>query len=104
MMGHMSLRQLFGLLTGFILLAFCFFSGFAWLRMEQLQVSGPIYQKVVQGKDLVADILPPPAYIIEANLLAHQLAFVTSSEQKNLIAQVEQLQRDFIARNQFWQQ
>lgn len=103
-MGHMSLRQLFGLLTGFILLAFCLFSGFAWLRMEQLQVSGPTYQKVVQGKDLVADILPPPAYIIEANLLAHQLAFVTSSEQKGLITQVEQLQRDFVARNQYWQQ
>ncbi|HRH76101.1 MAG TPA: hypothetical protein PK129_02045, partial [Cellvibrionaceae bacterium] len=94
MMGPMSLRQLFGLLTGFILLAFCLFSGFAWLRMEQLQVSGPTYQKVVQGKDLVADVLPPPAYIIEANLLAHQLAFVTSSEQKTLLSQVEQLQRD----------
>lgn len=103
-MGHMSLRQLFGLLTSFILVAFCLFSGFAWLRMEQLQVSGPTYQKVVQGKDLVADILPPPAYIIEANLLAHQLAFVTGSEQKALIAQMEQLQRDFVARNQFWQQ
>lgn len=103
-MGHMSLRQLFGLLTGFILVAFCFLSGFAWLRMEQLEVSGPIYQKVVQGKDLVADVLPPPAYIIEANLVAHQLAFVTSSEQKNLIAQIEHLQRDFVARNQFWQQ
>ena len=49
-MGPMSLRQLFGLLTGFILLAFCLFSGFAWLRMEQLQVSGPTYQKVVQGQ------------------------------------------------------
>ncbi len=104
MMGHMSLRQLFGLLTGFILVAFCLFSGFAWLRLEQLQISGPTYVKVVQGKDLVADILPPPAYIIEANLLVHQLAFVTSSEQKTLIAQVEQLQRDFVARNQFWQQ
>ena len=45
MMGPMSLRQLFGLLTGFILLAFCLFSGFAWLRMEQLQVSGAYLSK-----------------------------------------------------------
>ncbi|RZA01535.1 MAG: hypothetical protein EOO68_10330, partial [Moraxellaceae bacterium] len=103
-MGHMSLRQLFGLLTGFILFAFCLFSGFAWMRMEQLQISGPIYQAVVQGKDLVADILPPPAYIIEANLLAHQLPLASSSEQKVIIGQVDQLRRDFLARNQYWQQ
>lgn len=102
-MGHMSLRQLFGFLTGFILIAFCFFSGFAWMRMEQLQVNGPIYHAVGQGKDLVADILPPPAFIVEANLLAHQLTFVTSSEQASLLAQLEHLQRDFVTRNQFWQ-
>ena len=28
------------------------------------KVHGPYYNRIVQGKDLIADILPPPNYII----------------------------------------
>lgn len=102
-MRNLSLKWLFGLLTSFILIAFCIFSGFAWTRMEYVQVNGPIFKSVVQGKDLVADILPPPVFIIEANLLAHQLTFATSKDHAALMAQLEQVQKDFAARKQFWQ-
>ncbi|MPZ39062.1 MAG: hypothetical protein GEU95_13550 [Rhizobiales bacterium] len=37
---------------------------------HQICVGGPTYTKIIQGKDLVADILPPPAYIIESYLEA----------------------------------
>jgi methyl-accepting chemotaxis protein len=100
---NLSLKWLFGLLTSFILIGFSVFSGFAWMRMEYLQINGPIYKSVVQGKDLVADILPPPVFIIEANLLAHQATFATSKDQAALMAQLEQVQKDFAARKQFWQ-
>ena len=40
------------------------------LSFNQLHVGGPVYTKIVEGKDLVADILPPPAYVIEAYLEA----------------------------------
>ncbi len=36
-------------------------------------INGPLYKKVVQLKDLIADILPPPAYIIESHLVVHEL-------------------------------
>ena len=45
-----------------------------WRTLEVLKVNGPIYAKIVDGKDVVADILPPPMFIVEANLLAHQMA------------------------------
>ena len=38
------------------------------LVLEQLSIGGPVYQQLVTGKDLVADILPPPEYVIEAYL------------------------------------
>ncbi|HDZ74706.1 MAG TPA: methyl-accepting chemotaxis protein [Aurantimonas coralicida] len=36
--------------------------------LERLKVNGPLYGHIVQSKDLLADILPPPEYIIEPYL------------------------------------
>ncbi|WP_269532534.1 methyl-accepting chemotaxis protein [Chitinimonas sp. BJYL2] len=47
-----------------------------WLAASQanrLMVGGPIYRDIKQAQDLVADILPPPAYLVETHLLAHEL-------------------------------
>lgn len=42
--------------------------------LSQLKVNGPVYERVIAGKDLIADILPPPAYVIEAFLEASLIA------------------------------
>ena len=39
---------------------------------ERIKVNGTIYQEIVRGKDLIADILPPPEYIIESYLILLQ--------------------------------
>ena len=36
--------------------------------LERIKISGPLYAEIITGKDLVADILPPPEYIIESYL------------------------------------
>jgi methyl-accepting chemotaxis protein len=36
-------------------------------------VNGPVYQEIVYGKDLIADILPPPLYIVESYMLANEI-------------------------------
>jgi hypothetical protein len=33
---------------------------------RQLRIGGPLYSQIKLGNDLVADILPPPEYIVEA--------------------------------------
>ena len=38
--------------------------------LQHLKVGGPLYDKIKLGNDLVADILPPPEYVIEAYLEA----------------------------------
>jgi hypothetical protein len=55
------------------------------------KVNGPIYRQIIQGKDLIADILPPPEYIIESYLVALQAQDQTpgkqlETQQKNLTA------------------
>jgi uncharacterized phage infection (PIP) family protein YhgE len=42
--------------------------------LNELQVNGPLFQRIAKNKDLVADILPPPAYIIKLHLTVVQLS------------------------------
>jgi Methyl-accepting chemotaxis protein (MCP) signalling domain len=49
-------------------------------------VRGPMYRQLAQGQELVADVLPPPAYVIEAYLVALELARAEDpAEQQRLI-------------------
>ena len=38
--------------------------------LSQLKVGGPLYNQIKLGNDLIADILPPPEYVIKSYLEA----------------------------------
>jgi methyl-accepting chemotaxis protein len=54
------------------------------------------------GKDVVADILPPPLYLIETHLTAYQLLDTPVAERKALAEKFKQLRKDFDDRNSYW--
>ena len=58
--------------------------------------------KMGEGKDVVADILPPPLFIIEAQLTAYDLAAASEAQRPKLLEKLQQLKKDYVARNQFW--
>ena len=58
---------IFGLITAVGLLAVLLTSGYA---LQQLRIGGPLYSQIKLGNDLIADILPPPEYVLEAYLEA----------------------------------
>ena len=63
---------------------------------SKARVDGDIYNRIVQGKDVLADVLPPPAYVIESYLVALQLSDTTDkSEADALRAQLARLRREF---------
>ena len=67
----------------------------------KLKVGGPIYNQIVLGKDLVADILPPPEYIIESYLevtLALNDPATVEAHRKKLV----QLKKDYEDRRDYW--
>jgi len=80
--------------------------GYAVLSREAVltvKVGGPIYKEVVQNKDLIADILPPPEYILETYLVAHQLAAATDpAEVGKLVERVKTLKSDYDTRHDYW--
>lgn len=71
--------------------------------LSQLKVSGPVYNGIIDGKDLVADILPPPLYVVEAYMLATEA--VLDPGKADLAAEkIERLEADYQVRRQYWQQ
>lgn len=54
------------------------------------------------GKDVAADILPPPLYVIEAHLAAYQMLDAPVAERQKLADKLLQLKKDFDDRNAFW--
>ena len=96
----LRLKLLLGVgVTGF---AFALFAVLAWSTIGATKVNGPAYKQIVAGKDLVADVLPPPEYIVEANLVVHQLATAPASEVENLAARLQVLRKDFEDRHAYW--
>ena len=88
-----------------VLIAVCI-AGFALLFLQGQVALRSVEQAAVQmgdGKDIVADILPPPLYIIEAHLVAYQLLDEPLAERAVLAEQFKQLKKDYAERNAYWQ-
>lgn len=92
-----NIQALFGACVFFLVLAVAGIFGYAHLN---LRIGSPSYQRIVAGKDLVADVLPPPEYIIEAYLEANMIErFGVDAKRK---AKLSQLRHDFDDRRVFW--
>jgi methyl-accepting chemotaxis protein len=89
---------LFGIVAALGLAALLFTSGHA---LKQLRVGGPLYTQIKLGNDLIADVLPPPAYVLEAYLEAT----LALREPETVVARTErllQLRKDYDERREFW--
>ncbi len=93
--------QLYLLMTAF-LCTFALGAALVYRGMGEVQVGGPIYQRLVQGKDLIADILPPPEYLVESYLLVLEMNRADASALSGLIERSQRLRREFETRHQFW--
>jgi methyl-accepting chemotaxis protein len=75
--------------------------GTSFYGLSQLKVGGPLYTQLKLGNDLVADILPPPEYVIEAYLEAT----LALREPESLAARRDrliQLRKDYDDRHEYW--
>lgn len=88
----------FGIVTALGLSAVIITSQYS---QQQLRVGGPLYDKIKLGNDLIADILPPPEYVIEAYLEA-TLAMREPSTADERVKRLAQLRKDYDERREFW--
>ncbi|HMV63749.1 MAG TPA: PAS domain-containing methyl-accepting chemotaxis protein [Rhodocyclaceae bacterium] len=66
-------------------------------------VDGDRFGRIVQGKDLLADILPPPAYIIESYLVAREMRDQQGAELDAARSRLLKLKQEYDERHAVWQ-
>lgn len=70
---------------------------------SRFRVNGPVYESIVSQKDLLADILPPPLYVIETYLVALQLLGETDpAARAKSVERIGALKADFATRTTYW--
>ncbi|UWU24679.1 methyl-accepting chemotaxis protein (plasmid) [Rhizobium sp. CB3060] len=77
-------------------------TGLQQVALNRLKVNGPIYEQVVNGKDLVADILPPPLFVVESYMLALEASDFPEVAEANA-AKIAKLHLDYNERRAYWQ-
>ncbi|WP_081161774.1 methyl-accepting chemotaxis protein [Ensifer aridi] len=75
--------------------------GIKTYAFDKLRVNGPVYTRVVYGKDLIADILPPPLYTVESYMLAMEAVSNPELAKANL-NKIETLKQAYDDRRAYW--
>ena len=104
LLRQLKLSARLAVLIAIFAMGFVLSGGWAFKTLNLLKVNGPIYERIVQGKDLIADVLPPPEYIIESYLLALQLSRAADTGRQQALAErMRGLKTQFDERHVFWQ-
>ena len=102
-LSQFKLSHRFAIMISLFVAGFIIFGAWSFKTIDDLKVNGPLYQRIVQGKDLIADILPPPEYILESYLVSLQLAAASDKpEQDALVTRLTTLKTDYDTRHAFW--
>jgi methyl-accepting chemotaxis protein len=88
----------FGIFLALSVLALC---AVAWIALEQVRIGSTAYQHIAANKDLTADILPPPLYLVDAHLAVQEIeaAPAVTPQYK---ARLARMHRDYDSRLAFW--
>ena len=99
----MSLRMKLLSLIGLCALAFIVFGLVSWTTIDKVKINGETYNRIVQEKDLIADVLPPPEYLVEAYLVIHQMIEETDDTKlKELVQKSKKLREEYDERHKYW--
>ena len=100
---NLKIRTKLIILVSLFVLGFIGFGFIAINTIDIVKVNGAIYKNIIQGKDLMADILPPPEYIIETYLSAMQLLGETDKTKiEEMIKTLKSLKKDYQDRHDYW--
>ncbi|MGZ4981769.1 MAG: methyl-accepting chemotaxis protein [Methylobacter sp.] len=93
----------FTIILSTLVIGFSLFGFATFKAMNTVNLDGSIYQRIIQDKDIIADVLPPPEYIIESYLVALQLTQATNPDEINaLVARFQELKTEYESRHRYW--
>ncbi len=87
-----------------ITIGYCVAGAIIYQAIEQTKVNGPLYREVVNQKDIIADILPPPSCIIESYLKIFELSCPRHRRELDLFEQdLKKQEAEFEKRLAHWE-
>ena len=90
-------------LIGIFLLVLAAAGFVSFETLFKLKVNGPIYDGIVEQKDVLADILPPPLYVLEAYMLSLQMMSESNpAALQDEINKIKSLKQDYTTRSEYW--
>ncbi|MDH4441303.1 MAG: methyl-accepting chemotaxis serine transducer [Rhizobium sp.] len=101
-MGKITIARLLISFATIVVLGLVTSIGLQTYTLSQLKVKGPVYNGIIDSKDLVADILPPPLYLVEAYMLASE-AVLDPPKAARSAAAIKKLAADYQQRRDYWQ-
>jgi methyl-accepting chemotaxis protein len=103
MLDKLNVKTRFYVLIGCFVAGFVIYGGWSFKILNELKVNGPVYERIVQSKDLIADILPPPEYIIESYMVCLQMSATDDQATRQKLAErLKQLKGEYDARHVYW--
>jgi methyl-accepting chemotaxis protein len=88
--------------AGLTLLVLLTVSFLSYTTTESVRIKGAAYNQIADSKDLIADILPPPEYIIETRLASLELV-EDSKKFDTIVKRISSLEKDFKDRQAYWE-
>ncbi len=98
----MKLKTQLIIVLSLMIVGFCTALFFTDRALSKVQVGGETYTDIVSNKDLTADILPPPAYLIESWQVALEMVAIKNQPLQPLVDKSNALTDEFNARNAYW--
>ena len=103
LINKLKIKYKIFIIISIFIIGFIIFGSYALYSISKAKVNGEMYNNIIQGKDLVADILPPPEYIIESDLLTYQILNETDKNNiETLIKKSEDLETEYNERHEYW--
>lgn len=104
-LARLTLVQKLGLLLVTFLIGMALVAAEALITINTVKIGGEMQLDIQKDSDLLADILPPPLYVIEARGVTDQMQTEKDVQAIEKEAeQVRKLRREFEERMQYWHQ
>ena len=101
---RMPISRKLSLLGGLFVVGYVALGASAYLLVSRVKVNGPVYQSIIDGKTLVADVLPPPQSLLEPYLVVLEMVDETDlNTLRELAERSKQLRVEYEARHQYWE-
>ena len=103
---NLSVAKRLALVVGIALVALAGFAGLSMKTLSDLRIGGDSFSSIKQNDVLLADVLPPPAYLVETLLESYRLVGLAETGDAEGVATTREtlarLRSEFEDRHEYW--